>query len=570
MIRFQSLLLCAALLILCTGRAQTVAPVAPPATAPPDSTQALVPIDTYIEGAWNELTRSMADCHSLVDPKVKTAPVLYLPKDLPMPKDVATLAAKCGVRVERLPARIQHFGQVRRGEIATPGLLYLPNPYVVPGGRFNEMYGWDSYFIMLGLLRDGRVNLAHGMVNNFFFEIEHYGGILNANRTYYFTRSQPPFLSSMVLAVYSAEAARATTPEERVQVRAWLVRAFRYEQRDYSSWMSGIHRAGNTGLARYFDVGEGPVPEMSDDSTYYPDVIRWLLAHPKRDPGYLVSLPDHPTPAETPKVDALSCDVAVSAVCAHAHVDGHWLTRSFYKGDRAMRESGFDTSFRFGPFSGSTQDFAGVDLNSLLYKYELDMAHEARLLDKSSEAAQWKRRAARRRAAMNRYLWDAHRGLYMDYNFVTHRPSTYVYATTFYPLWAGEASAAQAKAVEKNLKLFEHPGGLAMSTYNSGTQWDLPFGWAPVTWLTIDGLYEEGDDADALRLTRRFSRTIGKNYERDRTIREKYNVVSGSSQVQVTAGYSGNQIGFGWTNAVYLEMQHLLAAATPAVPSQQH
>lgn len=555
MIRWQGVLLCGVLLVASTGGAQTVAPAAPPA---PSRATAAPSIDHYISTTWNVLTRSMSDCHSLVDPKVETAPVLYLPKELPMPKSVAALRTKCGVKVERLPVQIRHFGEIKRGEIVTPGLLYLPNPYVVPGGRFNEMYGWDSYFIILGLLRNGRVNLARGIVDNFFFEIEHYGGVLNANRTYYFTRSQPPFLSSMVLAVYKAEAARAATPEERAGLRAWLARAYVYGERDHALWTSSIHRAGNTGLARYYDVGEGPVPEMSDDSTYYPDVIRWLLAHPKRDPGYLVALPDSPTPAESAKADALSCDMGVSVVCAHAHVDGHWLTRSFYKGDRAMRESGFDTSFRFGPFSGSTQDFAGVDLNSLLYKYELDLAHMATLLHKQSEASQWKIEAARRRAAINRYLWDPARGMYMDYDYVTHRPSSYEYATTFYPLWAGEASDTQAKSVEKNLKSFEHSGGLAMSTYESGMQWDLPFGWAPVTWLTIDGLHKEGDDRDALRIAREFSHTIRANYKQNKTIVEKYNVVTGSSQVRVAAGYTGNQIGFGWTNGAYLEMEHLL------------
>jgi len=554
--RFRAVLLCSALLAPCAGYAQTAAPSPAPQ-----------PIDTYIRSSWNSLTRSMSECHSLVDSKVKAAPVLYLPKDLPIPKNVAALPAACGVRVERLPVRISHIGQIRRGEIPEPGLLYLPHPYVVPGGRFNEMYGWDSYFIILGLLRDGRVDLARGMVDNFFFEIERYGGILNANRTYYFTRSQPPFLSSMVLAVYKAEAARANTPQDRLRLRAWLRRAYRYETRDHSLWTSPIHRAGNTGLARYYDLGEGPVPDLTDDSTYYPDLIRWLIQHPKQDPGYLVTLPDHPTPSEKAKVAALSCDVTISVVCAHAHVDGHWLTRDFYKGDRAVRESGFDTSFRFGPFSGSTHHFAGVDLNSLLYKYELDMAREAVLLGKPSEAAQWKHEAAARRAAINRYLWNPKLGLYMDYDFLKHRPSTYVYATTFFPLWAGAASPAQAKAVEKNLKLFEHPGGLAMSTYDSGMQWDLPFGWAPVTWLTIDGLHKQGDDADAARLAREFSRTIETNYTRDGTIVEKYNVVTRSSQVQVTAGYKQNQIGFGWTNGVYLKMQQLLAA-TPAPAAQ--
>ena len=564
MIRFRAFLVCSVLLAAGTGPAQTAAP-----TKPTTAQATLQPIGTYIDHAWDSLTRSMSDCHSLIDPKVKTAPVLYLPKDLPMPKDVAALASKCGVHVERLPVRIRHFGQIRRGEIPTPGLLYLPNPYVVPGGRFNEMYGWDSYFILLGLLRDGRVTLARDIVENFFFEIEHYGGVLNANRTYYFTRSQPPFLSSMVLAVYQAEAAHATTPAQLQQLQKWLARAYAYERRDHSLWISPIHRAGNTGLARYFDVGEGPVPEMADDSTYYPDAIRWLMAHPERDPGYLVALPDHPTQVEMPKVSSLSCNLKISVVCAHAHVDGHWLTRDFYKGDRAMRESGFDTSFRFGPFSGSTQDFAGVDLNSLLYKYELDLAHEATLLHKPSEAAQWKHEAEKRRAAMNHYLWNPQRGLYMDYDYVTHHASTYLYATTFYPLWAGAASAVQSKSVEKNLNLFERPGGLAMSTYNSGAQWDLPFGWAPVNWITIEGLHKQGDDADARRLAADLSRTIKRNYERDGTIREKYNVVTGSSQVQVTSGYTGNQIGFGWTNGVYLAMQHLLAATAPS-PATQH
>jgi alpha,alpha-trehalase len=535
----------------CIGHAQAAAP-APPTTAVP-------PIDTYITNAWNTLSRSMTDCHSLVDPKIKTAAILYLPKEIPMPEDVAALQSKCNVKVERLPVRIQHLGEIKPGDIRTPGLLYLPNPYVVPGGRFNEMYGWDSYFIILGLLRDGRVDLARGTVENFFFEIEHYGGILNANRTYYFTRSQPPFLSSMILAVYEAETARAKTPEERAKLKAWLARAYGFAQRDHSLWTSDFHRAGDTGLARYYDLGAGPVPEMADDSTYYIDVIRWLLAHPQSDPGYLVSLPAAPSAAELPKVQAESCDPTISVVCSRAHVDGHWLTAGFYKGDRAMRESGFDPSDRYGPFSGSTHHYAGVGLNSLLYKYELDMAHIATLLEKPDDAVQWKRRAAIRRAAINHYLWKPDRGLYMDYDYMEHKSSTYVYITTLYPLWAGAADAVQARAVESRLNLLEHPGGLAMSTYNSGLQWDLPYGWAPTTWLSIEGLRREGDDVDALRLAHEFSDTIRENYERDGTIREKYDVVTGSSELDIKTGYKTNEIGFGWTNAVYLEMQHLMA-----------
>lgn len=550
----QIFLFCAgALLIAATGQAQ--------ANPPASSREAAEPITAYISHTWDTLTRSMSDCHSVVDPKVKTVPVLYLPKELPMPADVVALQSRCRVRVERLPVRIEHLGQIRQSDIPTPGLLYLPHSYVVPGGRFNEMYGWDSYFIILGLVRDGRLDLARDMVDNFSFEIEHYGGILNANRTYYFTRSQPPFFSSMVLAVYNAEAARAETPKEKAELQAWLAHAYADARRDYSLWTSSFHRAGNTGLARYFDLGEGPVPEMADDSTYYTDVIHWLLAHPSQDPGYLVSLPDRPTPAELPRVAALSCNVKLSKVCARAHVDGHWLTRAFYKGDRAMRESGFDPSFRYGPFSGSTQYYAPVGLNSLLYKYAMDMARIAAMLHKPADVPVWKERAVERRAAINRYLWDAKSGMYMDYDYVTHRRSTYVYATMFYPLWAGAASSAQARAVEAHLHLLEHPGGIAMSMDDTGLQWDLPYGWAPVNWIDIDGLHKAGDDVDADRVAHEFSRTIEDSYLKDHTLREKYDVVTGSAHVDITTGYTTNEIGFGWTNAVYLKMQQLLSGA---------
>jgi alpha,alpha-trehalase len=155
----------------------------------------LKPVLDYISSAWGTLTRSMTDCQSLVDPKVKEAPVLYLPADMAEPEAVRRLSSECNVRIEHLPLAIHHLGEIDAGKVQPPGLLYLENKYVVPGGRFNEMYGWDSYFIVRGLLRAGRVELARGMVDNFFFEIEHYGAMLNANRTYYLTRSQPPFLS---------------------------------------------------------------------------------------------------------------------------------------------------------------------------------------------------------------------------------------------------------------------------------------------------------------------------------------------------------------------------------------
>ncbi len=519
--------------------------------------EATPPIDDYIHHAWDSLSRSMTECKSIVDPKLDRASILYLPYGFPEPPEVKALETTCKVEVRRLPKKIEHLGEVKPHEIAHAGLLYLPNKYVVPGGRFNEMYGWDSYFIILGLIEDGRVDTARGMVENFFFEIANYGGILNANRTYYFTRSQPPFLSSMVRAVYDAELAEGHGDE----AAAWMEKAYPYMVRDHALWLSDFHKAGDTGLARYYDLGEGPVEEMADDSTYYPDVIRWLLAHPEGHNDYLVSAPDAPDAAEQAKLAQTSCDMGISEVCAHAHVDGHWLSRDFYKGDRAMRESGFDPSFRFGVFDGSTHHYAPVCLNALLYKYETDLAWMADHLKKPAEAKRWTAAAAARKAAINKYLWNAQKGMYFDYDFMARKQSSYNYVTTYYPLWAGVADGAQAKADEAQLKLFEHPGGPAMSDLDSGVQWDLPYGWAPATWIAVEGLHRAGDMPDAVRISRRFMQMVSQNYTCDKTIREKYDVVTASTQVNVESGYKMNVIGFGWTNATYEKMQALVKAS---------
>jgi alpha,alpha-trehalase len=496
----------------------------------------------------------MDECKSVVDPKVTTAPILYLPADLPTPPSVAAMHAACQVDIRHLPRVIHHIDEVQPTELPVEGLLYLPNRYVVPGGRFNEMYGWDSYFILLGLVHDHQLELARGMVENFFFEIEHYGAILNANRTYFFTRSQPPFLTSMIREIYE-HPATGSQPDAK-----WLARAYSFAQRDYALWTSPEHQAGTTGLARYHDFGEGPVPEMADDSSFYPDVIRWLIAHPDQHPEYLVDSPEHPTSAQVAALAKSSCDSAISHVCAHAEVAGHRLSAAYFHSDRAMRESGFDTSFRFGPFSGSTSDFAPVCLNSLLFRYERDMAHFATLLGRTNEAAEWTRRATERHAAIDKYLWDADAGLYFDFDYISGKRSSYHFLSTFYPLWAGAASPSQAAAVHSHLNLFEQAGGLQLSDVQSGVQWDAPFGWAPTTWLAVSGLESAGFHEDAARIARKFDNTVLENFLRDGTIREKYNVVSGSANVKVAAGYKSNVVGFGWTNAVYLKLQDILDA----------
>ncbi len=518
----------------------------------------LQPILQYISHGWDTLTRSMADCATVHDPKVAQASILYLPAGMEVPESVKALQASCNLQVEHLPAVITGPGQVDTAKFSPHGLLYLPEKYVVPGGRFNEMYGWDSYFILRGLLRDGRTDLARSIVENFFFEIEHYGGFLNANRTYYLTRSQPPFLSSMVLGVYEAEK-RARHADE-----AWLVKGYEFAKRDHAAWLAEPHQAGKTGLARYYDFGDGPPPEgLQDENGHYREVLAWAFAHPGQSDVEVVDAKS--ADGAGASYNTQVCDVATTMEKPHCEPTAAFkLSRDFYKGDRAMRESGFDISFRFGAYGAHTHHFAPVCLNSLLYKTELDLAHMARLLGKTAEAAKWEGVAATRKRAMLQYLWDAERGMFFDYDFVAKKRSTYAYVTTFYPLFAGLVTTEQARSVVKNLGIFERPGGLATSPQMTGVQWDMPFGWAPLQMLAVDGMRRYGFDKEANRVSVAFLSTVEENFRRDGTIREKYDVLTRSSEAHVASGYNINVIGFGWTNAAFLELLHSLPAEEAA------
>jgi alpha,alpha-trehalase len=204
----------------------------------------LTPIREYIYKSWDTLTRSMEDCSTVVDPKLAENSVLYLPADFAIPASVEELQKRCHVQVKKLSEKIVRPGQIETTALSPQGLLYLEHKYVVPGGRFNEMYGWDSYFIVRGLLEDGKIELAKGMVENFFFEIEHYGSILNANRSYYLSRSQPPFLTSMILGVYEAEKAAGREDKK------WLARAYAFAKKEQAMWVREPHMADETGISR--------------------------------------------------------------------------------------------------------------------------------------------------------------------------------------------------------------------------------------------------------------------------------------------------------------------------------
>jgi alpha,alpha-trehalase len=492
----------------------------------------------YIHTTWDTLTRNMQDCSTIVDPKVPGKAVLYVPQEFEAPAAVTALQQKCNIKVQKLPVRITRLGETDLRQLGENGLLYLPNPYVVPGGRFNEMYGWDSYFTIVGLLADGRVDLARGMVENFFFEVEHYGAVLNANRSYYLTRSQPPFLTTMINDVWQADRQHG-----RADVK-WLERAYQAAVKDHDLWTRDPHLAGTTTLARYFDFGQGPVPEESD--TYRQVAALSLLSRdlslfeePRTDVKEAVGFELSVCPSSLPRQNE---------DCEHSRVA---LSRDYYKGDRSMRESGYDISFRFGPFGSRTHHFAAADLNSLLYKTEVDLAAMATELKHFDDAAKWGVLAKHRQEAVQRLMWNEHRGMFFDYDIYAQKQSTYEFLATFYPLWAGLATKEQAQAVARNVGVFEQPGGLATSPYKTGVQWDYPYVWAPPFFIAVEGLRRYGFNVQADRLTEEWMSTVAENFRKEKTIREKYNAETRTAEAQVIAGYQTNVVGFGWTNGVF-------------------
>ena len=484
----------------------------------------------YIKKSWRTLTRSHADLLTAIrDEKVPheegTPWILYISAEQEPAAIEDELGRSlspqqlAGIRIVRLP-------QVPRAgmeQVEPHGLLYLPYPYVVPGGRFNEMYGWDSFFIQLGLLRDGELGLARSMVDNFIYEIEHYDMILNANRTYYLTRSQPPFLTAMILGVF-----------EREGDREWLRRTLPAIRTYYEYWTGPPHLIGGLELSRYYGLGTGPAPEVVSS-----EKDRSGLTHYDRVKDYYRHRP------VTEYDLSLYYDAASES-----------LTPLFFIGDRSMRESGFDPSNRFGPFSVDITHYAPTCLNSLLYLMEVQIAQIHEILGDIVTVTSWNERATTRRQRVNAPLWDDTKGLYMDYDFRGDRLSDYEFAATFYPLWVGIATEEQARRVAASLSRFEAPGGLLTSTNVSGSQWDAPYGWAPLQLIAVQGLRRYGYDDDADRLATKFINLVTKEFEEHGAIFEKYNVVTGESDIAagIRFGYDSNEIGFGWTNAVFIEL----------------
>ncbi len=399
----------------------------------------------------------------------------------------------------------------RRDDAGAPhgSLLSLPHPYVVPGGRFREIYYWDSYFTLLGLVDSGRSDLARHMVDNFAWLIDTYGHIPNGSRSYYLSRSQPPFFSYMVELVTDGDAAA---------LRGYLPQL----RREHAFWMAGAEALAPGEAARR-------VVRLADGSLlnrYWDD-------------------------RDTPRPEAFLHDRATAAAAPQRPA------REVWRDLRAGAESGWDYSSRWLGDGHSlhtirTTAIVPVDLNSLLHHLETTIARACRLDGQADCAREFDQRAAQRKAAIEAHLWHPD-GYYTDFDWQRGELREPVTAAALYPLFAGIASRPRAaRTAETAREKLLRPGGLVTTTVDTGQQWDAPNVWAPLQWIAVSGLRRYGEDALAEQIAANFLGNVQAVFARERKLVEKYDAHG------PRGGGGGEyplQDGFGWTNGV---TRHLL------------
>lgn len=505
---------------------------------------------------WDNLKRNIDASGIAVaarDPKTcETAdshPRIYVPHGVPLQHayylELAQEMPDLNLDVQWLPR-----GDITAGFIRSlndkPGILALEMeenfsngrqeliglPFIVPGGRFNELYNWDSCFCATAMI-DTHPHVVKSILRHFIFEIKHYGKILNANRSYYLGRAQPPFLTDLALKTYNAT---KHEPGSKNFLKLAILAAMKEY---YSYWMTATRYDEKTGLTRYRPVGIGIPPEV--ESTGFDHILE---PYAKKHNMTLNQIGQAYTNGkiQEPELD------------------------KFFLHDRALRESGHDTSNRF---VGVCADLATIDLNCLLYRYETDIAEVIRTIfedslqvpadfcapgqpvDRFESSAVWDCAAKERKRKIDVYLWNEEKGLYFDYNSVTEKQTEYETVTSLWALWCGVASPHQAALlVEKGLSKFECVGGLSSTTEkcrgpvdaaNPQKQWDYPNGWAPHQILAWDGLKKYGYHEEAERLAYRWLHLITRVFvDYNGSVVEKYNVTQLKSPHRVKAEY-GNQ-----------------------------
>ncbi|KAI0663809.1 trehalase-domain-containing protein [Cubamyces menziesii] len=540
---------------------------------------------------WNALTRRI-DGEGLeiicADPKNRTGrvnPRIYVPHGEPAMaeyyRQVAREKPHLNLDVQVLPPKPDDPVYVKSLN-NKPGILALAMqevdngkgqkvlkgiPFVVPGARFNELYNWDSYFISLGLLVDGYVNLAKGMVDHFIFEIKHYGKILNGSRSYYLCRTQPPFLTDMALQIYN-QLDRSDMEENR----RWLKRAIQAAIKEYHTiWVAEPRMDPKTGLSRYRPDGLGIPPET--EATHFTHILEPY--------------------AEKHGLSVLEFSERYNdGTIKEPELDEYFLH------DRAVRESGHDTTYRF---EKRCANLGTIDLQALLYKYEVDIGTAIREVfddeleleedfaltpfppspesyanpsrwerstSRLQKSEEWFRRAEWRKGIIDKYCWNESKALYFDYDTVQEKQSLYESVTAFWTLWAGCASEEQCwKLISHSLKKFEVLGGLVSGTEESrgkisldrpNRQWDYPYAWPPHQIMAWVGLERYGYLEDAQRLAYRFLYMMTTAFvDFNGVVPEKFDAVRLSHLVDAEYGNQGIDFkmvpreGFGWMNAAY-------------------
>lgn len=404
----------------------------------------------------------------------------------------------------------------RRNRRDRGSLVALPHPYLVPGGRFSEQFYWDTYFIMLGLAADKDWQMLEGMMKNYAYLIRKFGYIPTANRTYFLSRSQPPFFVHMVK-LLAGHKGRLSTYSEYLP---YLIQEYRF-------WMRGraAVRPVAEKLARYRVVA---LPDGTVVNRYFDNKA-------------------------TPRPESQREDLETATRAQRDYKE------KLYVDLRAGAESGWDFSSRW--FDGgraientATTDIVPVDLNSLLYTLEQTIGETYSLIKQPVLAKRFLQAAERRAVAVRNYCWDNQQGFFVDYNFRTGRRMQALTLAGVFPLYAKIATKEQADLVAKRIEeQFFQKGGLLTTLQESGEQWDAPNGWAPLQWVAIKGLREYGYYGLADKIRDAWLKTNELVYKKEHKMIEKYNVVEPGKLGG--GGEYGLQDGFGWTNGVYAALK---------------
>jgi len=396
----------------------------------------------------------------------------------------------------------------RQGSAEHSGtLLAMPKDYIVPGGRFGEVYYWDSYFTMLGLIESGRDDLVENMIDNFANLIETVGHIPNGNRSYYLSRSQPPFFAAMVQLL-------AENNGDKIYKK--YLSALRKE---YTFWMEGADKLSKENPEHRRVV---LMPNNVVMNRYYDD-------------------------SDTPRPEAYKEDV-------HIAKESGKPIKEVYRDLKAAAESGWDFSTRWFADGKNlstiqTTKIIPVDLNALMFNLEMVLA-KAYLIDQNKEEVEvFTKAAMKRQDAMERYCWSEQKGFYYDYQWVEKKSTDIISMAGMYPFFFKSAAPMRMEVAHAVLqKELLRPGGFVSTKINSGQQWDAPNGWAPLQWIGIQGLRNYQQNTLADEVSKRWLALNRKVYKNTGKMVEKYNVEDLS--LEAGGGEYPVQDGFGWSNGV--------------------